>query len=61
MYPSPPLVFSDGSSSQSGRSSAAGKSPRDEEEEEEVELPTHTWPHGCLILTTEALYICQPR
>ncbi|XP_066977606.1 uncharacterized protein ca isoform X2 [Macrobrachium rosenbergii] len=62
MFPSPPLVLSsDNSSSHSGRSSVIGRSGREEEEEEEVELPTHTWPHGCMILTTEALYICQPR
>ncbi|KAK7086446.1 hypothetical protein SK128_020334, partial [Halocaridina rubra] len=61
LYPSPPLVSSlDGNSSQSGRVSAGGRG-REEEEEEEVELPSHTWPHGCLILTSQALYICQPR
>ncbi|XP_045605152.1 uncharacterized protein ca isoform X2 [Procambarus clarkii] len=63
MCPSPPLVSLEMNSSPpcSGQSSITGKARGEEDEEEEVELPSHTWPHGCLILTSEALYICQPR
>ncbi|XP_076055438.1 RCC1 and BTB domain containing protein claret isoform X3 [Oratosquilla oratoria] len=26
-----------------------------------MELPSHTWPHGCLIVTKTSLYTCQTR
>lgn len=63
LHSSPPLVSLEVSSSPpcSGRSSVLGRFTRGEEEEEDVDLPNHTWPHGCLVLTTKALYICQPR
>ncbi|XP_053656364.1 uncharacterized protein ca isoform X2 [Cherax quadricarinatus] len=62
LYPSPSLVSLEvnNSPSCSGRSSVMGRA-RGEDDEEDIELPTHTWPHGCLILTSKALYICQPR
>ena len=28
---------------------------------DEPELPSHTWPHGCLVLTKKSLYVCQTR
>ncbi|XP_069977308.1 uncharacterized protein ca isoform X2 [Penaeus vannamei] len=63
MHSSPPLISQDANSSppRSGRSSVVGRIGRDEEDEDYVELPSHTWPHGCIILTTKSLYICQPR
>lgn len=63
MHSSPPLISQDANSSPpcSGRSSVVGRIGRDEEDEDYVELPSHTWPHGCIILTTKSLYICQPR
>lgn len=63
LHSSPPLISQDANSSppRSGRSSVVGRIGRDEEDEDYVELPSHTWPHGCIVLTTKSLYICQPR
>ena len=67
IHSSPPLVGSEEENGYSGQRSPLGRAGRgreveeEDDEEEEVELPSHTWPRGCLIVTSHALYVCQPR
>ncbi|MPC11191.1 Ultraviolet-B receptor UVR8 [Portunus trituberculatus] len=67
LHSSPPLVGPEEENGYSGQCSPMGRPGRgreeeeDDNDEEEVELPSHTWPHGCLIVTSHALYVCQPR